>query len=242
TTTTTTTTRATTTTTTTRATTTTTTTTRDTTTTTTTTRATTTTTTTTTKATASADSGMTKNVVLNRTISLSNNTLTIPASELVSSSEIIEKMEITLSVNADQIQNYNLGMYMNMADNSVFQQNLTGYTENNVVTLTIDVPQQYQVATNEYSNMNLGYWWGNNQEITVESIKISYRTEGSSETSSKGDVDQNGEINAADVELLRQFMVGAYDHSDASVLEHYDINEDGQLNVFDCIILERIVG
>ena len=56
----------------------------------------------------------------------------------------------------------------------------------------------------------------------------------------KGDVDCDGQINTADVEVLSRILV-----SDIKLTDHSgytaDMNNDGVINVFDMILLRRII-
>ncbi len=223
-----------------------------TTTTTTTTKATTTTTTTTTKATTTtttkattttttytlAASPLSRTVYINETVSMGN-TLNIPVEELLNSNEIVESIEMTIKSDDGQIDNYNLGFIMSMENYSSIQANLTGNTALGTITLPIEISADKQIYANMDTNVTIGYWWGNDQTITIESIKINYRVEETVENNN-GDVDGDGIVDNNDLNTLKKFMVGTCNESIS--IEEADINSDGRLNVFDVIILERTIA
>ena len=71
------------------------------------------------------------------------------------------------------------------------------------------------------------------QTVTQPNVTTSYAYK-------KGDVDCDGQINTADVEVLSRILV-----SDIKLTDHSgytaDMNNDGVINVFDMILLRRII-
>ena len=173
-----------------------------------------------------------RTIYIGKNISINSGMLDILNTELANSNEIIESLEITISSENGSIGSYNMGLFVYMTNYTLYQQNISGNTSESTITIPVEIAADKQSYLNSASNTSLGYWWGDNQSLTIESIKVNYRVV-------KGDIDKNGEVNANDLSILRKFMVGS--STDVS-FEDADLNNDGQLNVFDCIILERMIG
>ncbi len=175
-----------------------------------------------------------RTVNINKTINMGS-MLDIPVEDLLNNNEIVESMEVTIKSENGQIGNYNLGFIMYMADYSSVQVNASDYTSLDTITLPIEISEDKQTFANMSSNMNIGYWWGDNSALTIESIKINYRVE-------MGDIDKSGVVDSSDLEALQEFMVGINNRNVIITTDDADLNNDGQLNVFDCMVLQGIIG
>ncbi len=151
----------------------------------------------------------------------------------------INSMEITFRADNGYIGNCNIGLFMNVTDSVTLNRNDSSYVSNSTYTYVIDFSGENENVLSENSMLNIGYWWGDNSSLTVESIKVNYNGSNGSETVLKGDLNKNGVIDAEDVTILKRLMVGyEYDNIQLSLTE-CDINNDGSVNVFDSMILQN---
>lgn len=177
-----------------------------------------------------------KVVYLNNTISRGGEMSIIDLWELTNG-QSIESMEFTFRTDNDQIGNYNIGMFVNLANNGSLQQNFNGNSLDNTFTEIIEITDKSKNTADQYSKVNLGYWWGDNETIILDSVKINF----SKSEDIKGDFNNNGIIDSEDVYIIKNLMVGNEIDNIFLSLENGDINDDGCLNVFDCIVLQRMV-
>lgn len=156
-------------------------------------------------------------------------------SDFISTNQIVESIEIKLNANENVFNNYTFGMYMNLSNYGTLYFNATDYMASNILNLQIQVDENQQEFIDKNSIMNLGYYWGDGEEITIESITINYRID-------KGDYNSDGVVDLTDAEMLRQFMIGADKNSEIFTFENSDINGDNSINIFDYMILTRTLN
>lgn len=156
-------------------------------------------------------------------------------SDYISANQIVESIEIKVVSNGNAINNYNFGLIMNLSDYSSLQLNTSNNTSSDILNLQIEVEERQQELIDKNSVINMGYWWGDNDELAIESITINYRID-------KGDFNADGIVDSTDAEMLRQFMVGIDTRNANITFENSDINGDGSVNVFDYMMLTRALN
>lgn len=176
-------------------------------------------------------------VYYNGTLIRSGSMLEINIENLINNDEVPESLEFTFRSENGQIGNHNIGMFMNMANGSVLYDNFTGNNSDSFFTVKVELTGDNQSYTNESSRLNLGYWWGDQESLIIESIKVNYKKE----EALKGDLNKNGIIDNEDVSILKKLMVGFDIDNVQMTLDTCDINSDGSINVFDSILLQRSI-
>ncbi len=192
--------------------------------------------TTTTAASTLPPSQYSKVVDINREIGSTNgNMLTLDGSELFSAYQIPESLEITISANGNPIENYNLAVFMNLENNGFYQENASNYTSDGKLVLQLTVTGDDQLNMTNNSKFNIGYWWGTNSDITIETVKVNYRID-------NGDYNSDGIVDMTDAEILRKYMIGSSVENFDINSENADINDDDSINVFDYMELTRSIN
>ena len=192
--------------------------------------------TTTTAASTLPPSQYSKVVDINREIGSTNgNMLTLDGSELFSAYQIPESLEITISANGNPIENYNLAVFMNLENNGFYQENASNYTSDGKLVLQLTVTGDDQLNMTNNSKFNIGYWWGTNSDITIETVKVNYRID-------NGDYNSDGIVDMTDAEILRKYMIGSSVENFDINSENADINDDDSINVFDYMELTRNIN
>ena len=192
--------------------------------------------TTTTAASTLPPSQYSKVVDINREIGSTNgNMLTLDGSELFSAYQIPESLEITISANGNPIENYNLAVFMNLENNGFYQENASNYTSDGKLILQLTVTGDDQLNMTNNSTFNIGYWWGTNSDITIETVKVNYRID-------NGDYNSDGIVDMTDAEILRKYMIGSSVENFDINSENADINDDDSINVFDYMELTRNIN
>ena len=192
--------------------------------------------TTTTAASTLPPSQYSKVVDINREIGSTNgNMLTLDGSELFSAYQIPESLEITISANGNPIENYNLAVFMNLENNGFYQENASNYTSDGKLVLQLTVTGDDQLNMTNNSTFNIGYWWGTNSDITIETVKVNYRID-------NGDYNSDGIVDMTDAEILRKYMIGSSVENFDINSENADINDDDSINVFDYMELTRNIN
>ena len=192
--------------------------------------------TTTTAASTLPPSQYSKVVDINREIGSTNgNMLTLDGSELFSAYQIPESLEITISANGNPIENYNLAVFMNLENNGFYQKNASNYTSDGKLVLQLTVTGDDQLNMTNNSKFNIGYWWGTNSDITIETVKVNYRID-------NGDYNSDGIVDMTDAEILRKYMIGSSVENFDINSENADINDDDSINVFDYMELTRNIN
>ena len=177
-----------------------------------------------------------KVVDINREIGSTNgNMLTLDGSELFSAYQIPESLEITISANGNPIENYNLAVFMNLENNGFYQENASNYTSDGKLVLQLTVTGDDQLNMTNNSKFNIGYWWGTNSDITIETVKVNYRID-------NGDYNSDGIVDMTDAEILRKYMIGSSVENFDINSENADINDDDSINVFDYMELTRNIN
>lgn len=157
--------------------------------------------------------------------------LNITAENIAGTNRVIESIEVLVK-SENNVDSYNIGIFMTLEDYQSIQTNMTGEMPSNTLNLPLEIEEAKQQLISRNSQFTLGYWWGVNEVITVESIKVNYRID-------KGDFDDNGIVDQNDAVTLQQFMVNGNVGNANITLETADINGDGKVNVFDYMILSR---
>ena len=192
--------------------------------------------TTTTAASTLPPSQYSKVVDINREIGSTNgNMLKLDGSELFSAYQIPESLEITISANGNPIENYNLAVFMNLENNGFYQENASNYTSDGKLVLQLTVTGDDQLNMTNNSTFNIGYWWGTNSDITIETVKVNYRID-------NGDYNSDGIVDMTDAEILRKYMIGSSVENFDINSENADINDDDSINVFDYMELTRNIN
>ena len=192
--------------------------------------------TTTTAASTLPPSQYSKVVDINREIGSTNgNMLKLDGSELFSAYQIPESLEITISANGNPIENYNLAVFMNLENNGFYQENASNYTSDGKLVLQLTVTGDDQLNMTNNSKFNIGYWWGTNSDITIETVKVNYRID-------NGDYNSDGIVDMTDAEILRKYMIGSSVENFDINSENADINDDDSINVFDYMELTRNIN
>ena len=192
--------------------------------------------TTTTTASTLPPSQYSKVVDINREIGSTNgNMLKLDGSELFSAYQIPESLEITISANGNPIENYNLAVFMNLENNGFYQENASNYTSDGKLVLQLTVTGDDQLNMTNNSTFNIGYWWGTNSDITIETVKVNYRID-------NGDYNSDGIVDMTDAEILRKYMIGSSVENFDINSENADINDDDSINVFDYMELTRNIN
>ena len=177
-----------------------------------------------------------KVVDINREIGSTNgNMLKLDGSELFSAYQIPESLEITISANGNPIENYNLAVFMNLENNGFYQENASNYTSDGKLVLQLTVTGDDQLNMTNNSTFNIGYWWGTNSDITIETVKVNYRID-------NGDYNSDGIVDMTDAEILRKYMIGSSVENFDINSENADINDDDSINVFDYMELTRNIN
>ena len=192
--------------------------------------------TTTTAASTLPPSQYSKVVDINREIGSTNgNMLKLDGSELFSAYQIPESLEITISANGNPIENYNMAVFMNLENNGFYQENASNYTSDGKLVLQLTVTGDDQLNMTNNSTFNIGYWWGTNSDITIETVKVNYRID-------NGDYNSDGIVDMTDAEILRKYMIGSSVENFDINSENADINDDDSINVFDYMELTRNIN
>ncbi len=171
-------------------------------------------------------------IVVNKDLTMGGEMLSIDALDIANKLDVIENIEVNISSDS-YIGNYNIGVFMNMANSHMFQKNFSGQNPYSDFAINATINEDQQDMVNEYSKLNIGYWYGDRETITIDSIVITY--------SNKADMDDDGIVTANDANLFKKMLVGNSDTADSMNIEEHDINDDGEINVFDSLVLERAI-
>lgn len=195
---------------------------------------TTTTTTTMTTATFAAlnDSQFTKTINV-EACGVNGNAIELNASDLISANQIVESIEVTLESD-NSFGLYGVSFGFSLSDNTWYQENLENYTESNEITVPLAINEANQNLITPDGKISIGCT-AENEAFTVKSIKVNYRMD-------KGDYNNDGVSDNADVQILKDFMVGINDNGLDITTVNGDINNDGVVNVFDYIFLSRMIN
>lgn len=195
---------------------------------------TTTTTTTMTTATFAAlnDSQFTKTINV-EACGVNGNAIELNASDLISANQIVESIEVTLESD-NSFGLYGVSFGFSLSDNTWYQENLENYTDSNEITVPLAINEANQNLITPDGKISIGCT-AENEAFTVKSIKVNYRMD-------KGDYNNDGVSDNADVQILKDFMVGINDNGLDITTVNGDINNDGVVNVFDYIFLSRMIN
>ena len=160
----------------------------------------------------------------------------IGAQALLARDEKLVRMEITLT--GENIGQFSFGTSMNMADGYMLEESFSDYSDEPSVTLTLTGnPESAYIGDD--SALCVGYWWGEADAVTLESIKVYY--DASVDEDMAKDYDGDGVVTSDDVSILQKYLVCApvedVDHEN----NDYDVNNDGDINVYDSVALQRMI-
>ncbi|MGN1087017.1 MAG: DUF5620 domain-containing protein, partial [Porcipelethomonas sp.] len=188
---------------------------------------------TTTSATTLKESQFSKVVELNETI-YANNVINITADELISANQIVESVELTFSADGQPVNDYTITLGITKKDNGWGQYNYNGICDSETLTIGAAIPEDAQAYITNSNFLTVGYWWGEADSITLESVKVNYRIE-------SGDFNNDGVVDNNDAEALKKFMVGIKVDGFEIDGESADVNGDGVVNVFDYMSLSKML-
>ena len=219
------------------------------------------------------DTGLSRVIYVGRRIAR-DTVADFKAEELLNSNEKLIRIDVALRSDGESIGQYSCGTFMNTCEGSMLNNCFADRTDDSFLTITAMADSDH-ITIDDTTLFNVGYWWGDLESITIESITVYYTaSEASSETEPASetiigsetepvnepeantelqpepetepmiepikDYDGDGTVTTKDLEVLRQFLVGAnvdgVDHEN----NDYDINGDGYINVYDSIALKRI--
>ncbi|MCM1227618.1 MAG: hypothetical protein NC320_09425 [Clostridium sp.] len=178
------------------------------------------------------DSQFSKTVKLDKEISMGS-MISLSSDEISGINQIIESIELTVRSDNYSIGNYNIAMSVIGKNNSYEQFNFNGTNRNNKISLSAVIPEASQGYVDSNDLMTIGYWWGDSSSVTIESVKVNYRIE-------KGDFNHDGIVGTDDVEALRKYIVGVKIYGYEINMKNADINNDGIMNVYDCVGISRL--
>lgn len=164
-----------------------------------------------------------------------NSTITINAGDLLSVNQIVESIQLNFTSDGRKINNYTISVGISRNDNGWEQIDFQDNCDCSQLIIGVEISEEIQKMITEDGCFNISYWWGDNENLVLESVRVNYRID-------SGDYNKDGKVTLEDAEALRKYMVGIKTSGFEIDNQSADLNGDGKVNVFDYMYLARLLA
>lgn len=164
-----------------------------------------------------------------------NSTITINAGDLLSVNQIVESIQLNFTSDGRKINNYTISVGISRNDNGWEQIDFQDNCDCSQLIIGVEISEEIQKMITEDGCFNICYWWGDNENLVLESVRVNYRID-------SGDYNNDGKVTLEDAEALRKYMVGIRTSGFEIDNQSADLNGDGKVNVFDYMYLARLLA
>ncbi|MDO5559082.1 MAG: cellulase family glycosylhydrolase [Oscillospiraceae bacterium] len=109
----------------------------------------------------------------------------------------------------------------------------SGISSGNIIDFLYTVPQEVSsVFGKDFTSINIQYWWGSEDSVTVESVGVNVL--GGTASTLKGDLNADKKINVADLVILQKYLLGSEELKNENAA---DYNNDSAVDLLDFILI-----